>query len=56
MERVFDLLQRIQQLWTELEGTPPNTSKYTALMKKIRALSEEYKALIDAPKKPRDSR
>ena len=53
MERVFDRLERIQQLWKELERTPPNTSEYVTLMKKIRALSEEYKSLIDAPKKPR---
>ena len=52
MERVFDRLQRIQQLWKELERTKPNTSEYEALMKKIRVLSAEYQALIDAPKKP----
>ena len=56
MERVFNVLQRIQQLWKELEGTPPNTSEHLALMKTIRALSEEYTALIDAPKKPKDSK
>jgi hypothetical protein len=43
-------------LWKELERTKPDTSEYVALMNQIRALSDEYRALIDAPKKPRESK
>jgi hypothetical protein len=56
MERIYDTLQRIQSLWIELERTKPDTSEYVALMNQIRALSDEYRALIDAPKKPRESK
>jgi hypothetical protein len=55
MERIYDRLERILQLWKKLELTKPNTSEYVALMNQIRVLSEEYTALIDAPKKPRES-
>jgi hypothetical protein len=30
-----------------------DTTEYAALMKQIRILSDEYRELIDAPKKPR---
>jgi predicted nucleic acid-binding Zn-ribbon protein len=53
MDRIFDQLERIQQLWKELERLKPNTIEYERLVEKIRALSAEYVALIDAPKKPR---
>ena len=56
MERIYVTLQRIQSLWKELEGTKPDTHEYEALMNQIRALSDEYRALIDAPKKPRESK
>jgi hypothetical protein len=56
MERIFDVLERIQQLWNTLERTNPNTSEYEEIMTKIRALSDEYQALIDAPKKPKGSK
>ena len=56
MERIYDTLQRIQSLWIELERTKPDTSEYVALMNQIRALSNEYRALIDAPKNPRESK
>jgi hypothetical protein len=56
MERIYDRLDRIKALWKELELTKPDTSEYDALMKQIRVLSDEYRALIDAPKKPRESR
>jgi hypothetical protein len=52
MERIYDSLQRITQLWKKLELTKPNSSEYDALMNQIRALSDEYTALIDAPKNP----
>jgi hypothetical protein len=56
MERIYDTLQRIQSLWKELERTKPDTSEHVAIMNQIRALSDEYRALIDAPKKPRESK
>jgi hypothetical protein len=56
MERIYDILQRIQSLWKELERTKPDDSEYVALMNQIRALSDDYRALIDAPKKPRESK
>ena len=54
IERIFDSLQRITELWKRLALTRPNTSEYAALMDQIRALSEEYTALIDEPKIPKD--
>ena len=56
MERIYDTLQRIQSLWKELELTKPNTKEYDALFNQIRALSDEYVALIDVPKKPTQSK
>jgi len=56
MERIYDTLQRIQSLWKELEQKKPDSSEYVALMNQIRALSDDYRALIDAPKKPRESK
>jgi hypothetical protein len=56
MERIYDTLQRIQSLWKELEVTKPNTGEYVALMNKIRVLSNGYMALVDVPKKPRESK
>jgi hypothetical protein len=56
MERIYDTLQRIQSLWKELERTKPDSSEHVALMNQIRALSDEYRALIDVPKKPRESK
>src|ERR1700693_3489471 len=56
MERVFDILQRIQQLWKELEQTKQKTREYEALMEKSRILSSEYLVLIDTPKNPRNSK
>jgi hypothetical protein len=52
MERIYDRLQRITQLWEKLELTKPNTTEYDAIMDQIRVLSNEYEALIDAPKNP----
>jgi hypothetical protein len=56
MERIYDSLRRIRSLWKKLELTKPNTSEHDALMDQIRVLSEEYKALIDAPKNPAKSK
>jgi hypothetical protein len=56
MERVNDILQRIQSKWKELELTKPDSGEYVTLLNQIHLLSDEYKALIDVPKKPRESR
>jgi hypothetical protein len=39
-------LQRIQQLWKEIQRAKPNTPEYETLMKQIRVLSAEYQALV----------
>lgn len=56
MDTASEKLERIHQLWKELEGLEPNTSESEALIKKIHALSAEYQALTDAPPKPKASR
>jgi len=55
MERIYDRLDQIRSLWKKLELTKPDTSEYEAIMNQIRALSDEYRALIDVPKKPTKS-
>ena len=55
MDRVFDILERIRQLWKEQEKMKPNTPEQETLLEKIRILSAEYQSLIDAPKNPRRS-
>jgi hypothetical protein len=56
METPSEKLERIHQLWKDLERTKPNTNEAEALTEKIRALSAEYQALIDAPQKPKASK
>jgi hypothetical protein len=56
MERIYDRLEHIRQLWKKLELTKPDTTEHAALMGQIRVLSDEYMALIDAPKKPLKSK
>jgi len=56
MDRVFEILDRIRALWKQIEGLDPKTNEYEALIQKIRTLSDEYLALIDAPKTPRTPR
>jgi hypothetical protein len=56
MDRVFEILERIRTLWKQIEGLDPKTSEYEALIQQIRALSDKYIVLIDAPKTPRRSR
>jgi hypothetical protein len=51
MERIYDRLEHILQLWKKLEVTKPDTPEYDAFMREIRILSNEYNQLIDAPKK-----
>jgi hypothetical protein len=45
-------LQLILQAWSELGRTNRNAPEYQTLMNKIRVLSVEYKALVDASRKP----
>lgn len=52
MDRIFDKLERIQELWRELQLMKPKTIEYEQLMERIRVLSAEYVALIDVPKNP----
>ncbi len=56
MERIYEALEHIKSLWKELEQTKPDSSEYDALLNQIRALSNEYRALIDVPKKPIESK
>jgi hypothetical protein len=51
-----DKLQRIQQLWVELGRTKLNTPEYQSILEKIRALSAEYQAVVDAHKKTEQSK
>jgi hypothetical protein len=51
MEPTSEKLQRIYELLAELKKTKVNTPEHEALLKKIRALSAEYKALINIPPK-----
>ena len=53
MDRVLEKLDRIQKLWTELKQVKPNSAEYDALMKKIRALSSEYLALMHSIENPK---
>jgi hypothetical protein len=46
-------LRRIQLLWADLECAKVGSPEYETLMEKIRALSSEYHALVDPPKKPK---
>jgi hypothetical protein len=46
MERIYDRLEHVLQLWKKLEITKPDTTKHDAIMKQIRILSDEYKELI----------
>jgi hypothetical protein len=55
MQRIIDRLDRIKQLWKDLEQTQPDSHEYQSLEKQIRLLSDEYRALLDAPKKPRSA-
>jgi hypothetical protein len=56
METASQKLQRIHQLWKELERTKPEAGESEALMKKIRVLSAEYQKLTEGPKQPQKSK
>jgi hypothetical protein len=50
-------LQRLRELWRELQRTPVKSPKYDSLGKQIREESDAYQALLDAQqeqKKPGD--
>jgi hypothetical protein len=49
-------LQRIQQLWVELSRTKLNSPEYQDIMKKIHALSAEYRSPVDASQKGEKSK
>jgi hypothetical protein len=46
--RAIATLKAIEQLWEELRRTKVNTSEHEMLVKKIRARSAEYQALVDS--------
>jgi hypothetical protein len=48
--------KRIQQLWKEQAKVKPGNREDEALMKRIRALSVEYQALVDAARKRDNSK
>jgi hypothetical protein len=50
--RAITKLEAIHQLWMELRRAKENTPEHEMLMEKIRVLSAEYQALVDAAKNP----
>jgi hypothetical protein len=48
-----DKRQYIQELWRELGRTKSSAPEYKKLVEKIRVLSAEYQALVDAAQKPK---
>jgi len=52
----IDKLQRIEQSWKELAHTRLNTPEYQTLMNKIRVMTAEYQALVDASETPEKSK
>jgi hypothetical protein len=49
-------LRRIREMWKELQKTEENSPEYERLVEQIRVLATEYKALVNAPKKPEKSK
>jgi hypothetical protein len=56
MDTASEKLERIHQLWKELERMKPDTRESEALMEKIRIMSAEYQALAERPRKPAKSK
>ena len=56
MDRVYASLERLRELWKQLERAKPGSPEYQKITKQIRAESDAYNALIDAEKKPRRKR
>jgi len=52
VDTAVEKLQRIQELWLEIERTKADSPEYKVLVGKIRALSEEYQALTRALNEP----
>jgi putative lipase involved disintegration of autophagic bodies len=46
MERIYDRLEHVLQLWKKLEITKPDTTDHNAIIKQIRIPSDKYKELI----------
>jgi hypothetical protein len=46
MERVFNILQRIQQLWKELEQAKQKTREYEALMEQFASFRQSIRFLL----------
>jgi hypothetical protein len=46
MERIYDRLEHVLQLWKKLEITKPDTTEHNAIMKQTRILSDQSKELI----------
>jgi hypothetical protein len=53
MNLIVDKLERIKQLWKELERTHPDTYEHRALMRQIRILSKEYQVLVEKSERPK---
>ena len=51
MDKIHDTLQRIEELWAEIQRAKPNTPEHVALKERIRVLSTEYTTLVDASQK-----
>jgi hypothetical protein len=52
-KRIADKLRHIRQLWAEQERLDEGSPEEAAVLKKIRVLSDEYKALIETQRKSR---
>ena len=51
MDEAAARLERIKQLWQQLESTHPHTPKYDALIDRIRAEADAFKKILDAQKR-----
>jgi hypothetical protein len=52
LDEILAKLQRIQQLWTEVQRMKQSDPEYKPLLENIRVLSAEYQALIEGSEKP----
>ena len=53
---IYDILRRIRELWIEQDGLDEGSPEQDAVLRKIRVLSDEYKALTQTgyfKKKPK---
>ena len=49
--RVFDILDRIRELWERAERTPVGSLEYLSALAEIRALSEEHQWIVNEARK-----